>query len=93
MSEINIEQILSKKEFDGLSASTKSAIVKVSNQIENKSSMEAFKILGDFYNNTLKHENLSSADKKAIYMAITSSLDKNTKGQFDMLLSKLSKGV
>ncbi len=93
MGEVNIEVILQKREFDGLSPNAKNAIIKASNQIKNKSSMEAFKILGDLYNNTLKHENLSASDKKAIYMAITSSLDSNSKGQFDKLLDKLHKSL
>ncbi len=91
MSDINLEEILRKKEFDELSDKTKKELIAISNQIKNKSSMEAFKIIGNFYNTTLKNEQLTPANKKALYLAITSSLDKKTKTQFDMLYESLLK--
>ncbi len=93
MSDINLKEILGKKEFDGLSESTKREIIEVGKSIRNKSNMEAFKIIGEFYNTTLKKENYTPADKRALYMAITSSLDSKTKQQFDMLYDSLLKKI
>lgn len=93
MSEINIEEILRKSEFDELSHNTKLELIKVSNEIKNKSNIEAFKIIGDFHNRVLKKENLSPKNKKAVYSAITSSLDSKTRKQFDLMLESLSKKI
>lgn len=91
MSEINMKEILQKNEFDELSNGTKEELIKVSDKIKNKSTTEAFKIIGEFYNNTLKNENISPANKKALYMAITNSLDSSSKKQFDMLYENILK--
>ncbi len=85
MSKIDMEKILSEKEFDELSNSTKKGLIELSRNIEGKSSNDAMKLIGNFYNTTLKKEKMTSANKKALYLAITSNLDSKTKQQFDML--------
>lgn len=91
MSGININNILGKKEFNELSNNTKQEILDVSEEIKDKSSSEAMKIIGEFYKNTLSKEELTPAKKEELYKSITSSLDKKSKMQFDKLYDLLLK--
>ncbi len=93
MSDINLEDILNQKEFDQLSKDTKKGLVKLSQDLVGKSSNDAMKLIGNFYNTNLKNQKLSNTDKKALYTAITSGLDNNTKKQFDSLYSMVMGGM
>lgn len=85
MGQIDISEILRKPEFDELPPNVKKELVKVSHSIENKSGLESYRIISEFYNNFLKNYPMTKTSQKAIYMAITSSLSDSDRKQFDIL--------
>ncbi len=88
---MSIEEILYEKEFDVISDGLKEKLISLNKNLVGKNEMERMKFLVDFYNNNLKNIKLREEEEKAMFIAITNSLNEKDKKQFESMYKILLK--